>query len=305
MGQGPFHEDLLFASQALAFRVFQLKHAKATEISDTVQNLSNQITWAEEGPWWWFGGRGQERERSRTGTLAVTADARLNALIVTGEGDKFDVVERLIEVLDAPEPAGERRVVKLYRLQHADVDVVADVLNETFAHKTRYRRWWQEPDPTEARIRTDRRNKILIVYGTAKQQEEIGEFIAGIDQQTATGEQQFAVLPVEFAQARELARTLNQFLRNRAQVTGAPPPTATIVASQSANTLIVSAEADELATILQPDLEAKNVSLACDVPAEKTIVRADRELLRQALFNLRPGRTRHPRDRQVCGREGL
>ncbi|MHC4320002.1 MAG: secretin N-terminal domain-containing protein [Planctomycetota bacterium] len=238
------------ASQALGFRVFQLKHAKATEIADTVQDLAWQIMFSEEGPGaFWWGGRGQQRERSRSGVLAVEADSRLNALIVTGEGDKFEVVARLIEVLDAPEPEGERRTVKLYRLEHANVDVVADVLNETFAFGSRYRRWWQEPDPTEVRIRTDRRNKIIIVYGTARQQEEIGAFIKGIDEQTATGDQEFAVLPVEFAQARELARTLNQFLVNRAQVTGAPAPTATIVASQSANTLIVSAAADELATI--------------------------------------------------------
>ncbi|MHC4218949.1 MAG: secretin N-terminal domain-containing protein, partial [Planctomycetota bacterium] len=114
------------ASQALGFKVFQLKHAKATKIADTVQDLAGQIMWAEEGPFWWFGGRGQERQRSRTGTLAVTADSRLNALIVTGEGDKFEVVERLIEVLDAPVGAGDRRLVRLYRVQNADVDVVAD-----------------------------------------------------------------------------------------------------------------------------------------------------------------------------------
>jgi signal transduction histidine kinase len=43
---------------------------------------------------------------------------------------------------------------------------------------------------------------------------------------------------------------------------------------------------DELAMILQPDLETKNVALERDVPASSATVRADRELLRQALFNL-------------------
>jgi signal transduction histidine kinase len=42
---------------------------------------------------------------------------------------------------------------------------------------------------------------------------------------------------------------------------------------------------DELAGILQPDLEAKNLSLQCDDPPPATI-RADRELFRQVLFNL-------------------
>jgi len=43
---------------------------------------------------------------------------------------------------------------------------------------------------------------------------------------------------------------------------------------------------DELATLLQPDLEAKNLSLEREIPAAVRQVRADRELLRQALFNL-------------------
>jgi signal transduction histidine kinase len=43
---------------------------------------------------------------------------------------------------------------------------------------------------------------------------------------------------------------------------------------------------DELATILQPDLEAKHVTLTWEVPEDSAAVRADRELLRQALFNL-------------------
>ncbi len=43
---------------------------------------------------------------------------------------------------------------------------------------------------------------------------------------------------------------------------------------------------DELDAILQPDLEARRVELSQDVPARGKVVWADRELLRQALFNL-------------------
>jgi len=43
---------------------------------------------------------------------------------------------------------------------------------------------------------------------------------------------------------------------------------------------------DELAAILQPDLEAKDLSLECDEPMPASSIRADRELFRQALFNL-------------------
>jgi two-component system sensor histidine kinase HydH len=43
---------------------------------------------------------------------------------------------------------------------------------------------------------------------------------------------------------------------------------------------------DELADILQPDLEAKDLQLEWDGELPTWTIRADRELLRQALFNL-------------------
>ena len=42
----------------------------------------------------------------------------------------------------------------------------------------------------------------------------------------------------------------------------------------------------ELSAIVQPDLEAKGLTLSRELPAEARRVSADRELLRQALFNL-------------------
>ncbi|MFB3138262.1 MAG: secretin N-terminal domain-containing protein, partial [Phycisphaerales bacterium] len=257
--------DTPAASQMLSFRVFELRHAKATEIEDTVQNLVSDLTW-NQGPFFFFSSRFRAPQRRSQGTVAVRADARLNALIVTGEGDKFEVVEKLIEILDAPQPQGEQRLVKLYQLKHADVNIVADVIRETYTDTTRSRRWWEPPDPTEIKVRTDERSKVLLVFGSVKQHDEIGQLIASIDEQVAPADQSIAVLPVEFAQAQELAQTLKGFLRDRARATGAAPPTATIAASRSANTLIVSADADDLATIRdllarldQPDVSGGRV----------------------------------------------
>ena len=42
----------------------------------------------------------------------------------------------------------------------------------------------------------------------------------------------------------------------------------------------------ELGTLLQPDLDAKNIALKRDLRAKCAVVRVDRELLRQSLFNL-------------------
>ncbi len=239
------------ASQALEIRFFDLKHAKATEIESTVQQLVNDLTWNQGNFFFWdfWGGGGSRNNQKKQGTVAVRADARLNAIIATGEGDKFAVVEKLIDILDAPAAAEDERYVHLYRLSNADVQTVADVVQQTYTDATRDRRWWMPPDPTELRVRSEPRSRTLIIYGSKAQHEEIAGLIATIDKELAPAAQEVAVLSVEFARAPELAETLGRFLRDRARAAGGAVPTATIAASESANTLIVSAEPPDLATI--------------------------------------------------------
>ncbi len=255
------------AAQALEFRVFELKHAKAEEIESTVQQLVNDLTYNQQPFFFFFGSRfGGSQDQANRDSVAVRADQRLNALIVTGKGDKFALVESLIEVLDAPPPEGEQRVVRLYQLKHADLQVVADVVRELFTDTNRAQRWWQPSDPHELKVRTDEGSKTLIVSGSVKEHADVAELIASIDAQVAPADQQMQVLPVEFARAVELARTLTRFLADRADATNAAPPTATITASDSANSLIVSADADDLALLKdlltrldQPDVSGDRI----------------------------------------------
>jgi len=238
------------ATSALAFRVFQLKHAKAAEIEQTVQGLIEDITWGQGQPFFfggWFGGR-QQQQRGR-GTLAVRADDRLNALIVTGEGDKFALVEEMIEILDAPPPEGEERIARLYQVRFADVGAISGIIEDTYGSSGASRRWWEPTSPTDVKVRSDNRTKTIIVYAAAKQHDEIAKLILNIDQQVAPEDQTVAVINVEYAQAGDVARTLTDFMRSQARSTGAATPAATITASPSANRIIVSAPEAELAMI--------------------------------------------------------
>ena len=256
--------DTAQASGALTFRVFQLKHAKASEIQTTVQGLLSDLLYNQQPfIFWWSGRNTQQRNR---GTIAVRADERLNALIVTGEGDKFQVVENLIEMLDAPKPEGTQRIVKLYPIRNAQISVTQDLLREIFTDTGRPRRWWEPVDPNEVKIQIDNQTKTLIVSATAREHEEIATIIENLESQFAKGVQEIQVIPVEFAQALDMARTLRQFLQDRAQATNAPPSSATIIASDSANSLIVSAGAEDLATLRdllsrldQPDVTGERV----------------------------------------------
>ncbi|HRQ75801.1 MAG TPA: secretin N-terminal domain-containing protein [Phycisphaerales bacterium] len=238
------------ATSSLTFRVFELRHARAMDIHQTVQSLLNDLLWNNEAVFFWPPRPTAQRDR---GTIAVRADARLNALIVTGEGDRFELVEQLIDLLDAPATGQAQRVVKLYRLRHARTNTVAEIINEVFGDGGRSeRRWWMEPDPGVMRVRIDESTRTLIVSASAREHEGIAELIESIDAQLADaagGEHETAVLAVEFAQAGEVAQTLRQFLVDRARATNTPEPRITLMASQSSNSLVVSASPEDLLTI--------------------------------------------------------
>lgn len=239
--------DSPHATQALEFRVFELRHARAVEIQDLVQGLTQDLMFGQ-GPIFWSpqGMRGMRQH----GTLAIRADARLNALIVTGEGDRFTIVENLIDILDAPPSQGRERLVRMYRVQHVRTNLVAEVVREAFGDGGRSaRRWWEPPDPTIVQVRVDDRSNTLIVSASQSEHDEIGRMIASIDAQVAPEEQQIRVLALEYAQAQDMARTLRTFLIDRANVVNAPTPTAIIHPSQSTNSLVVSASEDEMLTI--------------------------------------------------------
>jgi len=89
--------------------------------------------------------------------------------------------------------------------------------------------------------------------------------------ESATGRQQAQAVVEE---CDRVTARINQFLAFAKPVEPAPGPV-------DAERLI-----DELAVLLEPDLETKGLSLSRRRAATPALVRADREMLRQAIFNL-------------------
>lgn len=173
------------AAAGLTFRLFQLQHAKATEIERTVQNLVNDLLWnqGDRNIFFWS----PTPQPKSKDAIAVRADARTNSLIVTGRGDKFDVIEQMIQMLDAPPSEGEQRVVRFYKVENfrgppAQLHTIADVVKETFtqARQSAPRRPWEGADPNELKVRVDAASRALIVSATAREQEQIKTLITAI-----------------------------------------------------------------------------------------------------------------------------
>jgi type II secretory pathway component GspD/PulD (secretin) len=285
--------DSEVATKKLEFKVYPLEHAKAMDISQQVQELVNSLTWGQGGgvyydPWFGFMQRGNNQQPR--GTIAVTADARLNALIVTGEGDKFEVVAGIVDALDAPATEGATRFVRIYPLKNADLEIARDIVQQAISPMPDdpWMRRWSPPDPSAMVIREEPRTKSLIVAASAAEHERIAAIIEMLDDASIDAEQTITVLPVEFAVAAETAEVLSDFLAQRAEATGAPESTAVIVPSESGNALVISAGEADLATIQdllsridQPQSDNRTISIV----ALKRGDAADVERILRTVFN--------------------
>ena len=235
------------ATAGYEYRIYELQHARAADASQTVESLVQSLTMSDSNVIQsWMSRRG-DQSRNSLGTIAIQVDERLNALIVSGRGDRFELVEDLISSLDVPTPDDEKRVVRYYQLAGADVELMESVLQDALGLEgTQNRRWWMgEPDESETKIFADRRSGTLFVVGSESQQEGVQSIITELDQMMAGGESKVEVVRTEFANSKDVADAVDRFLRSRTKATGR---TATVVVTDIPNSgaMLVAGTADEV-----------------------------------------------------------
>ncbi|MCH2138189.1 MAG: hypothetical protein MK074_03970 [Phycisphaerales bacterium] len=163
--------------EQLQIRAFPLQHAKAEDVSNTVQNMVMQLAYGTQVFGNWMGrGRGGGQ---LPGRVAVFPDTRLNALVVTGHGETFDVVEEVVAVIDSDTPAGSLRTVKTYHVAGTSMQNVEEMVSELYG--TSRRRWWDNQDETAPVVRLDEAHRVLIVAGNAQQHAEITALLEVLD----------------------------------------------------------------------------------------------------------------------------
>jgi type II secretion system protein D len=131
-------------------RVFQLRYADAMNVADVINQLfgQNQSSSSSRsrsgrggsgdmpGPMMFRGpfgpGRESEQAEGTSSMVQVTAaaDSRTNTVVVTGPEAVLQVVEGVIQKLDAP--LSNVADVKVFRLEYADASDTAELVNEVF-----------------------------------------------------------------------------------------------------------------------------------------------------------------------------
>ncbi len=245
-------------------RVIRLKNSLAADVAQTVQAAIN----AARG-----GGGGANAGRSavlemllvdpdgqrvvRSGLLnevRITADSRLNSLIVTGPEQSMDLVEALIHQLDETPAASAQ--IKVFQVVNGDATEMVLMLRTLFPAQAGASNVPQLPAAegetslVPVRFSVDSRTNSILATGSASDLRIIEALLARLDAEEAQ-QRVNKVYRLRNSPAIDVASAVNEFLRNERIVQRAAPgrpnpfqqieSEVVVVAEPVGNSLIISA----------------------------------------------------------------
>jgi type II secretory pathway component GspD/PulD (secretin) len=201
--------DVAVDPEGLGVRSVALKHARAETLAPVVQTVLTRESALDKLPEW---ARLQAIARSgpsggEPAPVRVAADARTNALVVSGPKAMLDLAEQIIGTLDTEAAANApTEAVRIITLQNADASELAQNLQAVFQDAKSL-----EPPPV---IRVDRSSNSLVVRGTDAQMSQVEAIAGKLDAATLNSSRQLRTIPVDRSKvdAELLARTLKRLL---------------------------------------------------------------------------------------------
>jgi type II secretion system protein D len=197
----------------LQFKVITLKHARASDISNTVQNIASQFQW--ERMW---GGRARG-EGQADDTLLVEVNERTNSVVVFGQGELLATVERVIQSLDQPDAGAAQLAVRVTPYGRGDPQALKTAIERAMA--TPGWRSWRGPDPDAVTIEIDRQRRVVILVGRQGRVEQAAsllEQLASIE----GGADRIEAVPLTTARATDVAAALRAALPQTVAITITP-----------------------------------------------------------------------------------
>jgi len=227
-------------------RLYALKHADATRLGPTLQNLFNAKRTAEQAA----GGSGLSL------AVSIIPDPRTNTLLVAGSRESFAALDQMIQSLDASDVtvASEFRV---FQLKQATATAIQPVLTQLFSQRVS-----RDTAKNPMTVLAEPRTNALIVGASPEDMPLAEALIAQLDRAPEQPGETVQVFALKKADATQVATTL----RNLLQAEGATG--VGISVNERVNALVVSAGAADLKRI--SDLVAR---LDTDALARVTEIR--------------------------------
>jgi len=213
----------------LAIRRYDLKNARATELSRTLQALFDA-----------------QRQGNAVDLPAArfVADDRTNTMLVTASDPQHRDIARLLEQADAKLDQDDLEVA-IITLQQAAPSTVERIVEEVLVGR--------DPGKKDRiRISAQDGSSLFVVRAPKDDLARVREIVAQVDQ-AETGGLPIRSIKLERADAQQVAQALQRFFQDRANISSRPGQRVTnrvaVVGDKRTGTLIVSAGDDDFAQV--------------------------------------------------------
>ncbi len=190
---------------------YALQHARVDDVLPLLREIFEST-----------GGAGGSRRGQGAGSPAamgpvtVSADPRVNTIIFTAQSKDVDKVRQQIESLDIEGAVAE---AEMYICQWGDAAAIAEVVDALYGSGGgggRRGRGGAPESTTEVRIVAEAATNTILVWGPPDKRDLIFDKIESLDQ---LNERDIREIPIQFADAEELAATLSEIFATGAQQT--------------------------------------------------------------------------------------
>jgi type II secretion system protein D len=214
----------------LAIRRYELKNAKAADLSGTMQQLFEA---QRQGP------AQNDLPRAR-----FVADDRTNSMLVTASESQHADVRRLLDTMDA-ELGDPGMKLEILTLKNAQPSTVQQIVEQVVIGR--------DPAKKEkVRVSAQNDSNLFVVRAPAEQLDEIKRIVAQVDAADVPG-LPMRTLKLQYADAQAVAAALGRFFQQRADAAARPgrraAPRAAIIGDRRSGTLVVTASDDDFAQV--------------------------------------------------------
>lgn len=204
--------DATVDPEGLGVRSIPLKTARAEVLAPVVQSLLTRESPLDKLPDWM---RAQAIARGgvvEPASVRVVADARSNAVVVSGPQAALELAEKVVASLDVEAGMDAGRAVRVLTLKNADASEMASNLEAVLKDDT--------AGGVPATIRVDRSSNSLIVRGSDAQLAQLDALAQKLDQAAVNSGRQLRMVPLDRtkADAEMMARTLRRLLEQQGGV---------------------------------------------------------------------------------------
>lgn len=187
----------------------------------------------------------------------ILSYAPTNTLIIT---DNYSNIARLMKILKTIDVPGVGREITVFPIHNADASKLVSLLETVFKTSSAPPRKGAPPSDRGAAFVADERTNTIIMVASEDDTNRIRSLIENLDQETPKGKERIHVYYLEYAAAEEIVAVLKDLPKNDQTQTGggggakeAPVVSdkVTITADKATNSLIITADRDDYATLVE------------------------------------------------------